>query len=189
MDGANSRYPARSSESPWSQDRPWSARFHLRHALAGLQAGLLGALLMTGWLMLTSILLRRSAWSIPNLFATVFYGPHAYVNAFARSSLSGVALLLVIYGILGILWGVLWQEKRHAFLRLIGGFTGLAVYALFFNFIWPHTRPLVSLYVPNRQLEVAHMLWGIVLAASPRFARSIASATEPSEIKSGEVIL
>jgi hypothetical protein len=144
---------------------------------------------MIGWLMLESMWLRRSVWSLPNLFATVFYGPHAYVNGFVRSSLSGVALLLVIYGVLGVLWGIVWQEKHQAFLRLIGALTGLVVYALFFDFIWPHTKPLVSLYAPNRALEVAHMLWGIMLAASPRFARSIASATEPAEIRSGEVIL
>jgi hypothetical protein len=164
-------------------------RIRLRHALAGLQAGVLGALLMTGWLMLASMWLHRSIWTVPNLFATVFYGPQAYVNAFVRSSLSGVALLLVIYGALGVMWGVVWQEKPQAFLRLIGALTGLAAYVLLFSVIWPHTRPLVALYAPDRQLEVAHMLWGIMLAASPRFARNIASVTEPAAIRSGEVIL
>ncbi|MDQ1469531.1 MAG: hypothetical protein QOJ99_1011 [Bryobacterales bacterium] len=189
MDVANSRYPAQVAQMPVSEDRPWAARLYARHALAGLEAGVLGALLMTGWLMLASVWLHRSVWSVPNLFATVFYGPEAYVNAFVHSSLSGVALLLVIYGALGVLWGVVWQEKRHPFLRLVGAFAGLLVYTLFFNFIWPHTKPLVSLYAPNRQLEVAHMLWGIMLAASPRFARNISSATGPAEVRSGEVIL
>src|SRR5438046_1685631 len=44
----------------------------LRHALAGLQAGMLGALVMLACLMAGSLLGRRSVWVVPNLFATTF---------------------------------------------------------------------------------------------------------------------
>lgn len=152
-----------------------------RHALAGLQAGVLGALVFAAWLMFASLWLRRSVWSGPNLFSIVFYGPDGYVNGFLRSSsLAGFALIILIYGSLGLLWGVLCQDTKHAYLRLFGALTGLAVYAAFFHFIWPHTRPLLALYAPQRQLQVAHMLWGIVLASSPALARRLDSVSAPA---------
>ncbi|MES1260706.1 MAG: hypothetical protein ABUS49_03135 [Acidobacteriota bacterium] len=151
-------------------------RLSARHALAGLEAGVLGALLLIGWLMLGSIWLRHSVWSFPNLMAIALYGPDAYSNQFGRSSLAGCALLLVIYGLLGAFWGAIWKDRRNPFLILTGVLTGLAVYALFFGVIWKHACPLIALYAPDRQLEVAHILWGLVLARSPQFSRNIALA-------------
>jgi hypothetical protein len=193
MDVANSISNARQV----SHAQTGSAPLRLRHALAGLEAGVLGAVLMCGWLFLAGSWVRRSVWSVPNLFATTFYGPDAYANGFFRWSLAGMGLIVVLYGGLGILWGMIWQERQPAFLRLAGAATGLGVYVLFFDYIWPHANPLVALYAPNRQLQLAHVLWGIVLANSPRFARNIASVTGvhgsamdgAEEIRTGEVIL
>ncbi len=174
-------------------------RVPVRHALAGLQAGVLGSLLMLGWLMLGSIWLRRSIWTIPNLMATAMYGPEAYSNRYVRSSLAGAALLIVIYGLLGALWGAFWKDREVPFLRVAGAITGLVVYTLFFGFVWKHTRPLISLYAPERQLEVGHLLWGLVLARSPRFSRQLEDPTdevppplplqEPAPVRSGEATL
>jgi hypothetical protein len=193
MDVANSL----SEAQPLAQVQTRTEPLRLRHALAGLEAGVLGAVLMSGWLILAGSWIRRSAWSVPNLFATTFYGPDAYANGFFRSSFAGLGLIVVLYGGLGVLWGLIWQERQPVFLRLVGAATGLAVYILFFDFIWPHANPVVALYAPNRQLQLAHVLWGIVLANSPRFARNIASATGGhvsatnggAEIRTGEVIL
>ena len=81
-----------------------TTRVKLRHALAGLEAGVLGASYMIVWLMLSSRLTGRSVWDIPNLFATTFYGQIAYQEQYFRSSLSGLALLVAICGIGGTLW-------------------------------------------------------------------------------------
>lgn len=191
MDAANS-LPHAQLASP---ARARSRGMRIRHALAGLQAGVIGAALMVGWLMLASLWMRRPFWAVPNLFATLFYGPAAYHGFFLRATFAGFAFVLAVYGALGAVWGVLWQEREHSFLRLTGALTGLGVYAIFFHWIWPHASPLISLYAPERQMQVAHMLWGIMLASSPRFSRNIASAVGssgeagPGEFRSGEVIL
>jgi hypothetical protein len=178
-------------------------RITLRHALAGLQAGMLGALVMLGWLMLSSIALRRSIWVLPNLFATAFYGPAAYQNHFLRSSWPGLALILTIYATGGIVWGILYgalrpTDRRPPFLPLLGAVTGLLVYFIFFGLIWKRLDPLIPLYSPDRQMQIAHVLWGLMLARTHLYSRRIAAATsgvtvepapqEPAEVRSGEVM-
>jgi hypothetical protein len=145
-----------------------------RHALAGLQAGVLGALLMVLWLMGCSRYLRRSAWEIPNLFATSFYGSAAYQGQYLRSSWTGIALIVAVGGLGGVLWGVLWRENRPPFLPLIGAAAGIALYLISFDVIWKHTNPLIPLYAPLRQVQVGYLIWGLTLARSPRFSRAIA---------------
>src|ERR1700684_2943196 len=82
-----------------------TSRLGLRQGLAGLQAGVWGALVMLACLMLGSLWERQSMWLVPNLFATTFYGSDAYRNQLAHTSWAGVALLVAIYGLLGMLWG------------------------------------------------------------------------------------
>ena len=150
-------------------------RLRLRHALAGLQAGVLGALLMLGFLMLGGVWDRHSIWAVPNLFATTFFGSDAYRNLFTSQSLAGASIFIAIYGVLGALWGCLWRETQRPGLAFYGALTGLAIYFLFFDFVWKHVNPLIVLYAPNLQLQAGHVLWGLTLAQTPRFARRIAS--------------
>lgn len=191
-----------------------SSRFGFRHTLAGIEAGVLGALVIFAFLAAGSLLNGRSIWVEPNLFATTFYGGGVYRNHMVRASWTGLALLVVVYGGLGGLWGSIWREQRRRWLGLYGAMAGLLVYYLFFDVLWQHVNPLVPAYAPDRQLQIAHVLWGVVLARSPLYARRIAQRTAesgvpvvamrenpagevqapelqeaaPEEIKSGEVI-
>ena len=135
-----------------------TTRVKLRHLLAGLEAGMLGAIYMIVWLMLGSRLARRSIWDIPNLFATTFYGPMAYEGQYFRSSWSGVALIVAICGLGGMLWGLVWRDDRQPFLTLFGGIGGLAVYFLFFDFVWKWVNPEIPMYAPLRQLQIGGSL-------------------------------
>lgn len=170
-----------------------TTRVKLRHLLAGLEAGMLGAIYMIVWLMLGSRLARRSIWDIPNLFATTLYGPMAYQAQYFRSSWTGVALIVAICGLGGMLWGLVWRDERQPFLTLFGAIAGLAVYFLFFDFVWKWVNPEIPMYAPFRQLQIGYILWGMALARSPQFSRAIAKANgaphEAFEARSGEVIL
>jgi hypothetical protein len=170
----------------------------LRAALAGLEASVVGTFFLFGWLMIGSLWSGRSIWLMPNLFATTFYGGGIYRNHFLRASWTGVALIVVVYGVLGVLWGCIWRERRQKWLAIFGAIAGLGVYYLFFDLVWKHFNPLVAVYAPVRQLQIGHLLWGIVLARSPGYARRIANSTslaastpaqeaEPA-VRSGEVI-
>jgi hypothetical protein len=179
-------------------------RFGLRHALAGLQAGVAGALVLLACLMIGSLWNGRSIWVVPNLFATTFFGSGAYRNNWARTTWVGLALLVALYGALGALCGWVWGDRRNAarpdsgraLRRLYGAVAGILVYLVFFDWVWKHVNPLVTLYAPNRQLQIGHVLWGIVLVRAPLYARRIAASTSPApveeetvqEVRSGEVI-
>jgi hypothetical protein len=173
------------------------SRLRVRHALAGLEAGVLGALVILACLMIGSLWDRRSVWVTPNLFATTFYGIDAYRNQLLRTSWAGAALLIAIYGVLGIVWGCIWRDRRRPWMVLYGAIAGIATYYIFFDFIWKHANPLFVLYAPNLQLQIGHLFWGMILAQSPKFARRIAerieeshaAAAAPVEVKSGELIL
>jgi hypothetical protein len=171
----------------------------LRHALAGLQAGVLGALVLFACVMVGSLWDGRSIWVVPNLFATTFFGSDAYLNQLLRTSWTGIALIVAVYGILGALWGSIWRDRRIPWLGVYGAGTGLCIYFLFYGILWRHVNPLVTLYAPDRQLQLGHVLWGIILARSPLYSRRIADSVfnkpapvvqEPAvqEISSGEVI-
>ena len=173
------------------------SRLGLRHALGGLEAGVLGALVMLACVMAGSLWDHKSIWVVPNLFATTFYGGSAYRNQLLRTTWSGVAFVVAVYGGLGVLWGCIWRDERKHWLALYGAILGLAVYFVFYDFMWKHANPLVVLYAPDRQLQVGHVLWGLILARSPGYSRRIAVSLEPPaahdgepvEVRSGEVIL
>ncbi|MGA2716556.1 MAG: hypothetical protein ABSG41_25965 [Bryobacteraceae bacterium] len=155
----------------------------LRHALAGIHAGVLGALAMLACVMAGSLWDNRSIWAVPNLFATTFFGSDAYRNQLVRTSWAGLALILAIYGVLGMVWGLIWGDTRKRWLPLYGVVAGLLVYLVFYDFLWKHANPLVTLYAPDRQLQVGHVLWGLILARSPKYSRHIAeSMAAPSSV-------
>jgi hypothetical protein len=158
--------------------------FTLRHALAGLEAGVLGALLMMVWSMAGSLWSRRSIWAIPNLYATTFYGSHVYTNQFLRSSWSGMALILAICGFGGILWGLLGgallRAEGRSFLALWGAMAGLMIYYLFFSVVWRHANPLIPLYAPEPEMQIGYVVWGIALARSPIYFRRMAAYVSES---------
>jgi hypothetical protein len=159
----------------------------LTYAFAGLEAGIMGVIWMFACFFVASYWNSSGLWSVPNLFATAFYGDYAYEGDFRRSTWAGIALIVVIYGLLGMVWGCFWKENRRPMLSFYGAMAGLAVYFIFFNFIWTRLNPLIPLYAPARQLEVAHILWGMALARSPGYARRIATATLPPPVFSAPV--
>jgi ascorbate-specific PTS system EIIC-type component UlaA len=165
-----------------------ASRLSLRHVLAGLQAGMLGALLMLAVVMLGSSLNGRSIWVFPNLMATFFRGSGVYRNEYMPTSWAGMAILMAIYGFLGAVWGVICRENSKPGLMAFGAIVGLVVYYAFFRVFWPVWSPIIALYAPDRQLELGHILWGVALSRSPRFARQIADQTADSFVPEAEVI-
>ena len=78
-----------------------------------------------------------------------------------------------MYGALGILWGCIWRAERVPWIGLYGVVAGICIYFLFFDVLWRHVNPLITLYAPDRQLQVGHVLFGLALARSPLYARRI----------------
>jgi|SRR5580658_4073732 hypothetical protein len=140
--------------------------------LAGLEAGIIAALILLGWLALASALYRRSIWTAANIMATTFYGEAALGRDFTSRTVAGIALYLVLYGAIGALFG-LTLASRDASLRitLIGVLVGLGWYYLSFAFLWQNINPLIPLYTHRGPFMFGHVLYGGWLGRFPRYMR------------------
>src|SRR5580700_5589197 len=138
--------------------------------LAGLEAGVLAALILLGWLALASAWYRRSIWTAANIMATTFYGEAALGREFTFRTVAGIALYLVLYGAIGALFG-LTLASRDASLRttLIGVLVGLGWYYLSFAILWQNINPLIPLYTHRGPMMAGHALYGGLLGRFPRY--------------------
>ena len=91
--------------------------------------------------------------------ATTFYGEAALGRQFTYRTVAGIALYLVLYGIIGALFG-LTLASRDASLRitLIGALVGLGWYYLSFALLWQNINPLIPLYTHRGPMVLGHTL-------------------------------
>ena len=140
----------------------------LRLLFAGLEAGMLGALWMLAWMGLSATWQRRSFWMPENLMATAFASDAPIRTGFVSSTISGLALYLLIYSLLGALFAfaVRGRVPRGRVLLWSVAFA-LAWYYLSFHGIWKSVIPLVARLHVERATVLGHLLYGTVLARYP----------------------
>src|SRR5260370_25997296 len=67
---------------------------------------MIGICWMLAWLGLSAMGQRRSFWTAENLMASVFHGDAAIRRGFGTTTLSGIALYLLIYSLLGAVFAL-----------------------------------------------------------------------------------
>jgi hypothetical protein len=152
-------------------------------ALAGIQAGVGGALFLLGYVAVDSAWHRRSIWLVPNLLASTFYGESAYQPRFGVHTSAGLALFLVLYGLLGGLFGLVVRDQGSR-LRVIvlGVIFGTGWFFLSFDVLWKLVNPMVRMYSPDRAMLVGHVFYGGLLGRRfPAYLRSMREAEAPPE--------
>ena len=141
-----------------------------RYALAGLQAGTSGALGLLTWMSLQARFFGKSLWWVPNLLASIFYGESSIKNGFGRYTMAGFAALLLLYALLGVLFGLLWRDRPKGSRLLLAGWgVGILAYYGVIRWTLPEFSPIGALYVPNHQFLFAHLIFGTLLARYTRF--------------------
>jgi hypothetical protein len=166
-------------------------------ALAGMQAGMLGVLCMLAWLGIDSSWDRRGFWRDQNLFASFFYGDAAIHEGFTSKTLSGLALYLAIYSILGFIFGYLMRNQLRSFRRLLlAEIFALGWFYLSFHILWKTAMPLAYLLYADQPMTVGHVIFGACLSSFPgflphgrpqpiaAFAESKAAFMEPQAVSS-----
>src|SRR5215469_34513 len=142
----------------------------LSAGLAGLQAGMLGALGMLAWLGIVSAWDRRGFWRDENLFATFFYGDDAVRAGFGVKTLPGLALYLIVYSALGFIFALVarnhFPPRRLLLASLI---FALGWFYLSFHLLWKSAMPLVYLLYADRPMIVGHLFYGVCLARFPAY--------------------
>jgi hypothetical protein len=153
--------------------------------LAGLQAGMIGICWMLVWLGLSAKGQRRSFWTAENLMATVFHGDAAIRRGFGFSTLSGIALYLLIYSLLGAGFAA---GVRNRFTGLgtvlLGVLFSVGWYCLWFRALGQKTMPLVWLLHAENSTVLGHVIFGVLIARFPAYLPK--PATTPSEPSAAE---
>ena len=141
--------------------------------LAGLQAGMIAVCWMLAWFGLSAMTQRRSFWSAENLLATVFHGDAAIRRGFAFSSLSGMALFLLVYSLVGAAFAMLANGRLTGLgTLLLGVACSLAWYTLWFRVLGQTLMPLVWLLHPEKTTALGHVLFGALMARFPVYLRT-----------------
>ncbi len=154
----------------------------LSSLLAGLQAGMLGVLAMLAWLGVSAEWQRRSFWTSENLMASVFYGNQAIRAGFAGRTLSGLAVYLLLYSLLGglLAWAV---RDRLARIRVlvVSVLFALVWYYLSYRLLWRAVAPLIALLHVERATVLGHLVYGTLLARYPVYLPQPAQPAPPAE--------
>jgi hypothetical protein len=136
--------------------------------LAGLQAGMLGILAMLAWLGISAAWQQRSFWTSENLMASVFWGRDAIHSGFAGRTVSGLAIYLLLYSLLGGLLGLVLRDKLARMrVLLISLAFAMAWYYLSYRVLWKSLAPLVSLLHVERATVLGHLVYGTILGRYP----------------------
>jgi hypothetical protein len=149
--------------------------------LAGIQAGVAGALILMAYLALNSKWHGRSVWTVPNLLASTFYGESAYRQGFGLRTSAGVALLVVVYGLLGALFGLVIRDHGTRLrIAVYGLIYGTGWFFLSFSWLWKFVNPIVPIYSPDRAMLVGHILYGGILGTRfPECLRAMGAGEIP----------
>ena len=150
--------------------------------LAGLQAGMLGVWWMLAWMGASAVWQRRSFWTPENLMASVFYGDAAILPGFATSTVSGLALYVSLYSLLGAGFAMV-AGGRLPRLRLALASMAFALcwYYAAFHLAAKTVWPLVALLDAERTTVLGHLIYGALLARFPSYLPPPAVAEAHSE--------
>jgi hypothetical protein len=149
-------------------------------ALAGLQAGMMATLAMLLWMGISAVWQQRTFWTSENLLATTFYGSRALHNGFSASTLSGLALYLLLYSTLGCLFAYA-AGKRELSPRLVltGIAAGMLWYYLSFHLLWRAVGPLIPILHAVTPTVLGHMIYGAGIGRFPSLLPATPVAPQP----------
>ncbi|HTX33838.1 MAG TPA: hypothetical protein VME43_02420 [Bryobacteraceae bacterium] len=148
--------------------------------LAGLQAGMLGILAMLAWLGVSAAWQQRSFWTSENLMASLFYGNRAIHSGFAASTISGLAVYLALYSLLGGLLAFAIRDRVERLRVLLFSVVfALLWYYFSYRVLWRAVAPLIALLHVERANVLGHLVYGTVLARYPLYLPHAQSEIPP----------
>ena len=141
--------------------------------LAGLQAGTLGVLSYLAFVGLSASLQRRTFWTAANLMASTFYAGEAIGAGFAWPTVTGLALSVVVYSLLGAAFGCAVRDRLAGRPALVAGLTvELAWYYISFRLLWKTVNPMIPLLYAEYPTLAGHLVYGAFLGSAPVLYRA-----------------
>ena len=155
----------------------------LSRLLSGIEAGIIGGLAMLAMLAVSALERAHVWWETPNLLGSTFYGTRAFRSGPGASTLAGAAFELVICGLMGSVFGLLFGGIRSRRLLLpLGAMFGVAWYYLADAFLWKRINPLVSVYSFPPAVIFSHVLFGACLGFMGRNFEAIPEPDIPAHL-------
>lgn len=143
-----------------SPPKPWPPA--LCRAVAGLDAGVFGGLLVVAWFCWAGWLRGDFWWSKLNVAGAFFFGERAFQGGFGWMTLSGAALLLLIYALLGALLAWLTPPPPHWYRSVLFGLVGALVFQLAADrWLWKQFHPFAATYFPRPITLAANLIFGL----------------------------
>lgn len=142
--------------------------------LAGLDTGFAGAIVFIVWLLFHSWLSREYWWSKLNIVAGVFYQNAVFNSGPGMITLTGTAVLLLMYAILGAVFG-LYARRKGLIANLFAAIGFVLLWQAFADaFVWKRLNIFALSFLPPSATLPGNLLFGIALIRFPRRFRSIA---------------
>lgn len=135
-----------------------------------MAAGTVGVLWMLVWLGFNSFLQHRGFWAAENLMATAFDRNATLAPRFTWATCGGLALYILIYELLGIVFALATRRRapRNRVL-LFGMLFGVAWYYFSFRWMFQFALPLVALLHVEQSTMLGHVLYGAILGRYPTY--------------------
>jgi hypothetical protein len=141
--------------------------------LAGLETGIVGGVCVILYHLVGALASGEGAWSAPARIGAAAFGRRLFFEGAGTATLAGLSLIFTTAGLLGMAFGILvrrqWASRRVV---LLGPLAALGWYYLLFEIVL--RGPGAS--GTRRSLIMAHLLFGLVLAAYPKFLRALRRA-------------
>ncbi len=156
---------------------------HAWRLLAGLQAAIAAAAIMAAYLFVENLLIERSPWQTPHLYAALLLGfPALRSSSFGFHTLVGYALLFAISGAQGLLFGLVIPPRVGPVWSANAGiFLALAWYLAGFRAVVAEWRPGLLHDMAHPALLLGYFIFGVVLGIYPRLHRRIARPLAASD--------
>jgi hypothetical protein len=143
-------------------------------ALAGLESGVNGALLMVGWFLLESWAERQYWWAMLNLWGAGVYQDRVLTMGLGMATLAGGATHVFLHGLAGVAWSLAGVRIGNRWWYLAGAFLAAGLlYLLLMEGFWPAVAPVVERLSPRPATAMAYLLFGAALSRSADRAREL----------------
>ena len=130
--------------------------------LAGLDAGVGGAVLALAWLAFYSRLTGDLWWSRFNVAAAPLFGNRVFSSGLGFATLTGASLLLIGFSLFGAVLGRLTPAPPRWYRSLGVSLLGtLVVYLVAQRWLWPAIHPFARSYFTPPVTLPAHILFGL----------------------------
>jgi len=139
-----------------------------------MDTGFWGAVAVLSWFVGASLASGGFWFARLNLAAGPFFGDKVFYSGAGWHTLTGAALLLLIYSLLGVAYAAL-PASREGWLNLLTalGYAGL-IHLCADAWLWRRFHPFAPPYFAPLAVAPGHLLYGIALSRYPARLKSLA---------------